>query len=160
MLKQHAAAQQTFSSQVSNCFWTQKLWALCVKRAISPPQFFLCWCGPTQIGAETWHFNVISITLFTIECFEAWSLRNKGCVTVQILTVWTVYIKYKPMYIHIHTQLCHEFYFYVPYTFLVFGDSTLCLLWWFWWWQCVLDDIKYTQYTAVQYNTITYCKTL
>ena len=39
---------------------------------------------------EIWHFNVLFITLFQIECAEAQSLKNIKYVTVQILTVCIV----------------------------------------------------------------------
>lgn len=56
-------------------FWPPTL--LCVKRDVSPPQFFLDWCKPTQIKTETWRFYVISDVLFQIECAKTQSLKNK-----------------------------------------------------------------------------------
>lgn len=38
------------------------------------------WCEPTLIKA--WHFSVVSIIVFEIECAEAWSLKKKKCVTL------------------------------------------------------------------------------
>lgn len=42
-------------------------------------RFFLYWCKPTPTEAETWHFNVVSMTFFQMECSEAQSLENKTC---------------------------------------------------------------------------------
>lgn len=42
---------------------------------------------PHQIKAEILHFNAGSIILLQIECSQAQSLKNKRCVTIQILPV-------------------------------------------------------------------------
>lgn len=69
-LKWHTATQETFSSQVGK-------FGHYMFKGLYHPHSFLYWCKPTQIKANTWHFNTLSIILFQIECAEAQSLKNK-----------------------------------------------------------------------------------
>ena len=62
--------------------------------------------------------------------------------------------------IHIHILLCHEFYFYEPYTFFSFQSFYFTFIMVVVVVGCVvLDDMRHTQYTAVHYNSTTYYKT-
>lgn len=47
----------------------RKLWALCVKKVMSPTQLFQYRRIPIQIKAETWH-NVVFIILFQTEYIQ------------------------------------------------------------------------------------------
>lgn len=40
-------------------------------------QFFLYWRKPFQINAETWHFDIASISFYKIEWAEAQKPNNK-----------------------------------------------------------------------------------
>lgn len=91
-LKSHRAAQQTFRSQVSNYFWSPKLWALCVKRPLSPTPFFLYWkmCNCLNIYSldrvcilETICSAALFPTLWVVCCF-----------------VFTMHLKFVFSYLH------------------------------------------------------------
>lgn len=70
-LKWYIDVQETFTGQVSNHFWTPKLWALCGKRATSHIQFFL--------KLKTWHFYVVSITWVLTEYWSTEAKEQNKC---------------------------------------------------------------------------------
>lgn len=59
----------------------------CVKRSISPTQFFLKWCNSAQIKAQLQHINVVFIILFYTEWAEVQSLTAASRQTRDIVNL-------------------------------------------------------------------------